>query len=154
MYNLVKRQAESEILPMAATLGVAVVPYSPMAGGMLSGKYAGGASPAGARFTYNKMYQTRYADQAYWQAAESFARMAGELGHAPPALAVAWVASHPSVTSVLIGARSVAQLDGSLAAADLVLDELTRAKVSALTPEPAPATDRNEERTPDNYGRR
>ena len=62
------------------------------------------ASPTGARFTYNKMHQTRYADQAYWQAAEAFARTAAELGHAPPALAVAWVASHPSVTSVLIGA--------------------------------------------------
>src|SRR5262249_18610403 len=130
------------------------VPYSPMAGGMLSGKYVGGASPSGARFTYNKMYQTRYADQAYWQASEAFARLAAELGHAPPALAVAWVASHPAVTSVLIGARSVDQLNGSLAAADLVLDPATRDRISALTPEPAPATDRNEERTPDNYGRR
>src|SRR6185436_6080483 len=103
MYNLVKRQAESEILPMAQGLGLACVPYSPLAGGMLSGKYAGGASPAGARFTYNKMYQTRYADQAYWSASEEFGALARELGHAPATLAVAWVASHPGVTSVLLG---------------------------------------------------
>ena len=154
MYNLVKRQAESEILPMAASLGVACVPYSPLAGGILTGKYAGGASPAGARFTYNKMYQTRYADQAYWQAGEAFARLAGELGHAPAALAVAWVASHPAVTSVLCGARSADQLGASLAAADLELDAATRARISALTPEPAPATDRNEERSEHNYGSR
>ncbi|HTJ44663.1 MAG TPA: aldo/keto reductase [Kofleriaceae bacterium] len=154
MYNLVKRQAEVEILPSARALGVAVVPYSPMAGGMLSGKYTGGASPAGARFTYNKMYQTRYADQAYWAAAEAFAALAGDIGRAPGTLAVAWVASHPAVTSVLVGARSVEQLETSLAAADLELDHETRAKISALTPEPPPATDRNEERTPDNYGAR
>jgi aryl-alcohol dehydrogenase-like predicted oxidoreductase len=154
MYNLVKRQAESELLPMAGSLGLAAVPYSPLAGGILTGKYAHGASPAGARFTYNKMYQTRYADQAYWQAGEAFAQLAGELSHAPAALAVAWVASHPAVTSVLCGARSVEQLNGALGAADVELDAATRARISALTPEPAPATDRNEERSEHNYGSR
>jgi aryl-alcohol dehydrogenase-like predicted oxidoreductase len=154
MYNLVKRQAEVELLPMAAALGVAVVPYSPLAGGILTGKYAGGASPAGARFTHNKMYQTRYAASSYWAAAEAFVALAAELGHAPATLAVAWVASHPAVTSVLLGARSLEQLEPSLAAAELVLDAETRARVSALTPEPPPATDRSEERTSDNYGSR
>jgi aryl-alcohol dehydrogenase-like predicted oxidoreductase len=100
------------------------------------------------------MYQTRYADASYWQAAEAFAALARELGRDPATLGVAWVASHPGVTSVLLGARSVEQLDASLAAADLALDDATRARISAITPEPPPATDRNEERTPDNYGRR
>jgi aryl-alcohol dehydrogenase-like predicted oxidoreductase len=58
------------------------------------------------------------------------------------------------VTSVLLGARSVDQLDDTLAAADLVLDDAVRARIAALTPEPPPATDRNEERSANNYGQR
>jgi aryl-alcohol dehydrogenase-like predicted oxidoreductase len=154
MYNLVKRQAEVELLPMARALGVAAVTYSPLAGGLLSGKYAGGARPDGTRFASNKMYQTRYADPAYWTAAEELAAIAGAAGHAPPTLAVAWALAHPGVTSVLMGARSVEQLEASLAAADLALDDALAARIGALTPAPPPATDRNEERTPDNYGNR
>jgi aryl-alcohol dehydrogenase-like predicted oxidoreductase len=146
MYNLLKRQAEVEILPMARALGVAVVPYSPNAGGLLTGKYRGGARPDGTRLTTNKMYQARYGDTGYWDAADRFADLAAELGHPPSALAVAWVASHPAVTSVLLGARSVEQLDGTLPAGDLVLDDEVRRRISALTPEPPPATDRSDER--------
>ncbi len=146
MYNLLKRQAEVELFPMAQALGVAVVPYSPTAGGILTGKYRQGARPEGARLATNQMYQTRYRDPGYWDAADRFAALAAELGQPPATLAVAWVASHPAVTSVLLGARSVEQLDVTLAAADLVLPDDVRARVAALTPEPPPATDRSEER--------
>jgi aryl-alcohol dehydrogenase-like predicted oxidoreductase len=146
MYNLLKRQAEVEILPMAQALGVAVVPYSPTAGGILTGKYRGGVRPEGTRLQSNQLYQNRYADAGYWDAADRFAALAAELGHAPAALAVAWVASHPGVTSVLLGARSVEQLEVTLAVADLVLPEEVRARVAAITPEPPPATDRSEEK--------
>ncbi|HEY3120972.1 MAG TPA: aldo/keto reductase [Vicinamibacteria bacterium] len=145
MYNLLKRQAEVEILPMARALGLGVVAYSPAAGGLLTGKYLRGARPDGARFTTNAMYQTRYGDPAYWTVADAFASLAAELGHRPATLAVAWVLSHPAVTSVLLGARSVEQLDDTLAAADLVLDDAARARVASLTPAPPPATDRSEE---------
>lgn len=154
MYNLLKRQVEVELLPMAAALRVGVIPYSPTAGGLLSGKYGGGQRPDTGRMVTNAMYQARYADPAYLTAAERLAALAAELGLAPTTLAVAWVASHPAVTSVLLGARSVEQLDASLAAADVVLDAETRARVSALTPTPPPATDRSEESTEHNYGRR
>jgi aryl-alcohol dehydrogenase-like predicted oxidoreductase len=154
MYNLLKRQAEVEILPMAQALNVAIVPYSPTAGGLLTGKYRGGVRPDGARLATNAMYKTRYADDGYWSAADAFAALAAELGHSPAALSTAWVASHPAVTSVLLGARNVDQLSETLAAADLELDAPTRARISALTPEPPPATDRNDERTENNYGRR
>ena len=106
---------------MARALGVAIVPYSPTAGGILTGKYRGGARPDGTRLATNQMYQTRYGDPGYWDVADRFTALAAELGHAPAALAVAWVAAHPAVTSVLLGARSVEQLDGTLAAADLEL---------------------------------
>lgn len=93
---------------MAEALGIAVVPYSPTAGGLLSGKYAAGHAPSGAaRFATNPMYQARYRDPSNWDAAAAFASLAAELGHRPATLAVAWVASHPAATSVLLGARNV-----------------------------------------------
>ena len=154
MYNLVKRTAEVEILPMAHALGVAVVPYSPTAGGLLTGKYGTTRRPERGRLLYNKMYATRYADPAMYGIAEAFTATAAELGHAPATLAVAWVASHPAVTSVLVGGRNVEQLAPAFAANQLSLDQATRATLSALSPEPPPATDRNEETSAHNYGAR
>jgi aryl-alcohol dehydrogenase-like predicted oxidoreductase len=154
MYNLLKRQAEVELLPMAAALDVAVVPYSPTAGGLLTGKWGVAKRPDSGRMTANAMYQTRYADPAYLAAADGLTAIAGELGVAPAALAVAWVAAHPAVTSVLLGARDVAQLDELLTATAIAMPPALRARIGALTPEPPPATDRNEERSAANYGAR
>lgn len=154
MYNLVKRQAEVEILPMAEALGIGVIPYSPTGGGLLTGKYGLGRTPDRGRVRDNKMYQVRYGDPAYLAIAERFAQLAQELGHHPATLAVAWVASHPAVTSVLVGGRDVDQLTPALAARELVLDAATRARIAALSPEPPPATDRNEEKSEHNYGTR
>jgi aryl-alcohol dehydrogenase-like predicted oxidoreductase len=147
MYNLLKRQAEVELLPMAQALGLGVVTYGPTAGGLLTGKYAGGARPQDARFATATDYQERYGAPSYWQTAEAFTALAGELGQRPATLAVAWAAAHPGVTSVLLGARRAEQLDDTLAAADVALDGETWARVSSLTPAPPPATDRSEERT-------
>jgi aryl-alcohol dehydrogenase-like predicted oxidoreductase len=154
MYNLVKRQAEVEILPMAHSLGLAVIPYSPTGGGLLTGKYGPDRRPDLGRLIDTRMYAVRYSDPRYLTTAAQFTALAAELGHAPATLAVAWVASHPGVTSVLIGGRNPEQLAPTLAAAQLVLDEPTRARISALSPEPPPATDRNEEATAHNYGAR
>jgi aryl-alcohol dehydrogenase-like predicted oxidoreductase len=154
MYNLLKRQAEVEILPMAHALGLAVVPYSPTAGGLLTGKYGVGRIPETGRLTTNKMYQTRYGDPANYAVADALVSRARELGVPPAQLAIAWVLGHPAVTSVLVGARDPAQLEESLGAADVALSAEDRASIGALTPEPPPATDRNEERTAHNYGKR
>jgi aryl-alcohol dehydrogenase-like predicted oxidoreductase len=141
----VKRQAEVELLPMAQAPGLAVVPYSPTAGSLLTGKYAGGVRLGGTRFATNKVYQARYAEPSYWDAAEAFAALASQLGHKPATLAVAWTAAHPAATSVLLGARRAEQLEDTLAAADLELEPAAYARIAALTPTPAPATDRSEE---------
>ena len=154
MYNLVKRAAEIEILPMAHSLGLAVVPYSPTGGGLLTGKYGSAKKPAHGRLLDTKMYTIRYGNPAFYEVAERFTDLAGELGHHPVTLAAAWVASHPAVTSVLVGGRSVEQLAPAFAALKLSLDAETRAKISALSPEPPPATDRNEETSAHNYGAR
>jgi aryl-alcohol dehydrogenase-like predicted oxidoreductase len=154
MYNLVKRTAEIEMLPMAQSLGIAVIPYSPTGGGLLTGKYGVGKKPETGRLLDTKMYTVRYSNPTFYDVAEKFTALAAELGHHPTTLSVAWVASHPAVTSVLVGGRNLDQLAPALAAKDLVLDTETRARISALSPEPPPATDRNEEVTAHNYGNR
>jgi aryl-alcohol dehydrogenase-like predicted oxidoreductase len=152
MYNLVKRQAEAEILPMAQAEGLGVFPYGPLAGGLLSGKYGIGRRPGTGRLVTNKIYETRYSDALNFDVAERFTAFAVERGYSPAGLAVAWAASHPAVTAPIIGARNTAQLASLLAAVDIPMTPELRAGISALSPEPAPATDRNEERTDFNFG--
>ncbi len=154
MYNLVKRQAEVELLPMARSEDLAVFPYSPLGGGLLSGKYGKESRPADGRLTSNAMYSTRYGAPSNFEIAEAFTQLAKERGIHPVTLAIAWVASHPAVTAPLIGARNLEQLKPALAAAELTLDAETRAAISALSPEPPPATDRSEEGTDHHYGAR
>lgn len=146
MYNLVKRQAEVEILPLAQAEGLAVTPYSPLGGGLLTGKYAGKTAPLKGRLVNNKMYETRYGEEWMAGAAAEFASFARSLGYAPASLAVAWVAHHPAVTAPIIGARNLGQLEESLCAVELEMTEELYEQICALTPKPAVATDRSEER--------
>jgi aryl-alcohol dehydrogenase-like predicted oxidoreductase len=142
MYNLVKRQAEVELLPMATANGLSVFPYSPAAGGLLSGKYAENQT---GRLTTNKMYQARYGEEWAHGTAAGFARFCRERDLHPMSAAVAWVASHPAVTAPIIGARSVEQLRASLASVKIDMTPQLRAEISALSRTPPPATDRLEE---------
>jgi aryl-alcohol dehydrogenase-like predicted oxidoreductase len=146
MYNLVKRQAEVEILPLAQAEQLGVIPYSPLGGGLLTGKYSTTRKPDQGRLVENQMYVKRYGDTGYYQVAEGFAAHAQARGVRPAALAVAWVMSHPGVTAPIIGARNVEQLEESLASLDIVITPEWRAEISALSPEPPLATDRSEER--------
>jgi aryl-alcohol dehydrogenase-like predicted oxidoreductase len=142
MYNLVKRQAEVEILPMAAANGVGVIPYSPAGGGLLSGKYAEQGS---GRLTTNKMYTERYAEPWMHEVAAKFAGFCKERGMHPVSAAVAWVAAHPAVTAPIIGARNLAQLQASLESLSIDMTPALRAEIGALSRTPPPATDRLEE---------
>jgi len=142
MYNLVKRQAEVEILPMAVSEGFRVCPYSPLGGGLLTGKYAGGE---GGRIRDDKMYATRYAPEWMHAAAAGLKALAAEAGVSPATLAVAWAARHPGVTGPIVSARSAEQLAPSLAAIRFQMDDALHARISALSPAPPPATDRLEE---------
>lgn len=148
MYNLVKRQAEVEILPMAQAEKLGVITYSPLAGGLLTGKYSGGQRPEQGRLLTNKIYGTRYGEKWMYEVAERFVNFARENGFNPASLAVAWVKSHPAVTAAIIGARNAEQLKASLESLKVEMTEDLRAAISALSPEPPPATDRTEERTP------
>lgn len=154
MYNLLKRQAEVEILPHARAEGLGVLTYSPLAGGLLSGKYGVGKAPERGRLQDNAMYKTRYGAPSNFEIADAFTALAAELGQHPATLAIAWVAAQPGVTAPLIGARSLEQLEPCLAAAELALDAELLGRIGALSPEPPPATDRNEEKSANNYGSR
>jgi aryl-alcohol dehydrogenase-like predicted oxidoreductase len=145
MYNLVKRQAEAEILPMALSEGLGVIPYSPLGGGLLTGKYATDLRPDSGRLVENTMYQVRYGFDWVYETAGRFTGFARSRGFDPAALAVAWVGSHPAVTAPIIGARSLQQLEGSLKSLEIEMTPQLRAEISALSPEPPPATDRAEE---------
>ena len=145
MYNLVKRQAEVEILPLAAAEGMGVISYSPLGGGLLTGKYGTARKPEVGRLVDNTMYATRYSDAQYYETAESFGAFAQKIGVSPATLAVAWVAAHPAITTPIIGARNLEQLEDSLAAADYSMTPELYTEIAALSPTPAPATDRTEE---------
>jgi aryl-alcohol dehydrogenase-like predicted oxidoreductase len=147
MYNLVKRQAEVEVLPLALSEGLGVISFSPLGGGLLTGKYSTTHRPERGRLVENKLYMQRYGDPAYYEIAERFSAYAEEHGVHPASLAVAWVMSHPAVTAPIIGARNVGQLEASLGALDIQMTPEWRAEISALSIEPPPATDRSEERS-------
>lgn len=145
MYNLAKRQAEVEILPLALAEEIAVIPYSPLGGGLLTGKYGRDKRPDQGRLVENDMYEKRYANQTYYEIADRFTEYAEQAGEHPVTLAVAWVKSHPAVTAPIIGGRTLEQLRPSLAAGDLAMSPDMRADITALTPEVPPAHDRREE---------
>ncbi len=151
MYNLAKRQAEVELLPMAASVGLGVIPYSPLGGGLLSGKYGESVRPTSGRLLDNKMYTTRYGDQQNYQIAEKHRALAERVGAHPVGLAIAWVQSHPAVTAPLLGARNLEQLRPALGALNIEMTAELRSEMSAISPAPPPATDRNEERSAANY---
>jgi aryl-alcohol dehydrogenase-like predicted oxidoreductase len=144
MYNLAKRQAEVEILPMAQAMGVGVCSYSPLAGGLLTGKYQ--SENVEGRLKVNAAYKVRYGDASYYDIALRLSGLAKEIGHHPASVAVAWVASHPGITAPILGARSLGQLEPSLRSVDVPMTAELRERISQLSPPPPPANDRTEER--------
>ena len=148
MYNLAKRQVEVEILPMAQAERLAVVPFSPLGGGLLSGKYGSDRRPESGRLLENPMYASRYGGEHYVRVADALNAYAREQDAHPATLAVAWVKSHPGVTAAIVGARDVAQLEPSLAAAEFAITPEMRAELTALTPVPPSPTDHSERLRP------
>ncbi len=145
MYNLVKRQVEVEILPMARKENLGVISYSPLGGGLLTGKYGKDKKPDKGRIVNNDMYNKRYGENIYFEIAERFTQHAREHGVDPVSLAVAWVKSHPAITAPIIGARNLEQLEGSLGALEIEMTPEWREEISSLSFTPPPATDRLEE---------
>jgi len=146
MYNLVKRQAEVEILPLAVSEEVGVMSYGPVGGGLLSGKYGPDTLPDSGRLISNKEYHARYNEAWAYEVAAEFTAMANKLGVHPVSLAVAWVKGNQAITCPIVGARNCEQLQPSLESLDINMTEALRDTISALSKEPALATDRLEEK--------
>jgi len=147
MYSLAKRQAEVEILPLAAEENIGVISYSPVGGGLLSGRYSRDNRAVDGRLTQNAMYAKRYGEEWLYEVAEDFTEFAKARGVHPVSLAVAWVSAHPAITAPIVGARSLDQLGPSLDSVNVAMDDSLYDEISALSRAPAPATDRLEERS-------
>ncbi|MEP5154676.1 aldo/keto reductase [Planktotalea sp.] len=145
MYNLVKRQAEVELLPMCSDQGITCASYSPLGGGLLTGKYNDGAGQG--RLATDPRYNKRYSLDFMHETAHALADLSAEIGVNAATLAAAWVARHESAPNPILSARSVEQLRPSLDAMSFEMDDALYARIEALSPTPPPATDRWEERS-------
>jgi aryl-alcohol dehydrogenase-like predicted oxidoreductase len=120
-YSLVERNIEREHVPLCQKEGLGILPWSPLAGGFLSGKYRkDSAPPAGTRLDKWKDRLATFGDR-HWRILDALSAAASELGTTPSSVALAWLLQKPAVTSVIFGARTVAQLDDNLKAAELQL---------------------------------
>ncbi len=136
-YNLLFREFERELFPLCVEEQVGVIPYNPLAGGMLSGKHDfSKPPPEGTRFTIpnaGPMYQERYWHQHVFETVASFVELANEAGLKPATLAIAWVLKQPAVTAPIVGATRPEQLADTLAAVEVQLEAELVAKLDALT---------------------
>jgi aryl-alcohol dehydrogenase (NADP+) len=138
-YNLLFRQIEREMLPFCLEEGVGVIPYNPIAGGLLSGKHSRTAPPPeGTRFTLGNAaqnYQDRYWHDREFDTVEALRKLAGQAGVSLVTLSVAWVLANQAITAPIIGASRPEQLDASLAAVGFALDDDLKAQLDDLTHE-------------------
>jgi aryl-alcohol dehydrogenase-like predicted oxidoreductase len=130
-YNLLDRRIERELLPMAQTYGYGIIPWSPLGGGLLTGKYKRNEpAPKGSRFE-GREDSSRYSDQLF-DVLEGIEPLAKEKGASMSQFALAWVNSHPAVTSPIIGPRTMEQLEDNLKAAEIELTTEDREKVDSI----------------------
>lgn len=127
-YSLIAREIEREHVPLCREHGVGILPWSPLAAGLLSGKYRGSQRPpAGSRLDQWKDRWGRLDNDRSWRIVDAIVMIAAEIGATPAQVALAWLLRKPAVTSVVFGARSLAQLDDNLEAAAVSLpDEMVR----------------------------
>jgi aryl-alcohol dehydrogenase-like predicted oxidoreductase len=139
-FSLINRRCENELAQVCRQEGVSLLPYSPLGGGVLTGKYNDGALPAGARFTdylkgggprQQKMAR-RFVNERTLETTLRLQEVARDIGVSVTALAVAWSKQHDFVASTIIGATTVAQLNESLEAKDLLLSAEVLARIDAI----------------------
>lgn len=148
-FSLINRRCESELAQVCRRENVSLLPYSPLGGGVLTGKYNDGP-PAGGRFTSyivegnerQKKMASRFVNDRTIETTRRLAAIADSIGVSVTALAVAWSRQHDFVASTIIGATTIKQLNESLAAKDLILDAETLARIDEVDVEiPTPMTE-------------
>ena len=137
IYNLMERTVELEVLPAARHYGIGLLPWSPLAGGLLAGalaKVSGGRRGDESALLGHSAREQRIADNR--SSLEQYEALANELDATPTALALAWLLSRPGVTAPVLGPRTLDQLTGSLPALEVTLDDETNSRLDALFPGP------------------
>jgi aryl-alcohol dehydrogenase-like predicted oxidoreductase len=139
-YNLLFRQIERELLPLADEEQLAVMPYNPLAGGLLTGKHQLDATPTSGRFTETvgkagAMYQQRYWHKREFETIEQLKAIVAPTGESLTRVSLAWVLANPLVTSAIIGASRAEQLSDTLAASELVLDSQIKTQLDEASVE-------------------
>jgi aryl-alcohol dehydrogenase (NADP+) len=138
-YNLLFREFERELFPLCLDEGIGVIPYNPIAGGMLSGKHDRSKPPEeGTRFTLGnaaRTYQDRYWHENVFDTVDELVKIASDAGMPLPTLAVAWTLQHPAITAPIVGASRPDQLDATVAAVDTKLDVDLVERLNSVTAE-------------------
>ena len=135
IYSALNRSIESEVLPLCAEAGLGVIVYNPLAGGVLTGKYARGVRPpSGTRLGDMAGYQGRYFTETALDLVDRFVETAEARGVTPAQLALAWVMAEPRVTCPIIGARNMAQLNDTMGGLEVALTAEERAEIPAVLP--------------------
>ena len=133
MYCLLKRRwSEDEIFPLCESEGLGVIPYNPLGGGFLTGKYTRENTPADARLGRQANYHNRFVSERNFEILDRFLAEAKRRGVTAAQLAFAWVYAHPLVTAPIVGARSVEQLKDTLGGLSIGLTEADRQAIAKL----------------------
>lgn len=137
-YNLLFREIERELIPLAQEEGLAVIPFNPLAGGLLTGRYKQDDTPVEGRFSaemgqFGAMYKDRYWRPGEFDTVARLQALSQELGEPLPKIAIAWIKANPAITSVILGASKQAQLTDTLAAADYELPAQAKARLDEMT---------------------
>jgi aryl-alcohol dehydrogenase-like predicted oxidoreductase len=135
-YSLLAREVEREILPATVATGMGFLPYFPLASGLLSGKYRGGAKPAGARLTTTKSLSDQFLNDDNLAKADKLSALAEAHGHTPLELAFSWLLARPAVASVIAGASNPEQIAQNVAATTWTLSPAELAEIDAIAPGP------------------
>ena len=133
-YHLLDRSIERELVPMAQTYGTGLIPWSPMAGGFLTGKYRRGeARPADARYQDESQNTDLFSDAAF-NVLDVVLALAAEKGCTPSQLALAWCAQQPGITSPIVGVRTMEQLEDNLGAINVQVTDEDRERIDEVAP--------------------
>jgi aryl-alcohol dehydrogenase-like predicted oxidoreductase len=141
-HSLVARDVEQDVLPACERYGIGILPWSPLGQGVLTGKYRGGASRQGTRFAgepegeAQRVWRSRYLNERNERIADAVAEVAGRLEATPTAVSLAWLLTHGAVSSVIIGPKTVAQLEENLAAGDVDLTDEALVRLEEVSAPP------------------
>ncbi|PAD76506.1 aldo/keto reductase [Paenibacillus campinasensis] len=132
-YSLADRTPEGELVPLCLDQGVGIIPYFPLAGGILTGKYnQGSLVPAGSRADTDPNFQ-RFLEERNVKLGEQVSQLAAEHGYSPSALSLAWLMKQPAVSTVIVGATKTEQLDDNLQSLDIEINETLAAQLNRIS---------------------